>query len=374
MEQRRMRTVTALMALLGLLATAAGPGARAQVGESWTRVELPDVPVGLELHDVVAGGPGFIAVGGGTPEGSETQAALIVTSTDGQSWDEVALEGDAAVGRITSVITVGGAWYMAVGGQCCPDNAAVWISEDGLAWRRAPDVPLAFFSSFMTDVTVTSAGFLAVGCQANLECSGGAVFQSPDGLAWTSANPFLWIPNAVVSGPFGYVAVGQTDSLGQPVAAVSVDGSDWTPGGLPDVTGALVGAITVDSNVVAVGDMRDPDTMLPTGLMIAGLSGSTWSNPLEPWAVPGASFADLAVVGESTLVVGFTQLESGETAPSAWVGTTDGPPAAATFSGSDDAMLRSVAVGHDGSTLVGVGVVSGGGGQEPGIWVSQATW
>jgi hypothetical protein len=363
--------MTSVVALAGL-AGAGVHSVNAQSGGAWTRIELPGVPVGLELYDVVAGGPGFVAVGGGRPEGSDIQTALILTSTDGVAWQSATLEGDASIGRITSVISVGGAWYMAVGGRCCPDNAAVWISQDGLAWQLVPDVPAAFFGRTMTDVTATPDGFLAVGCEANLECSGGAVFQSPDGMAWTSANPFLWIPNAVVSGPFGFLSVGQTDSLGQSVAAVSADGTDWTPAGLPEAMGALDGALVAGPGVVAVGETRDPDTMQPTGQVILSTDGVDWSDPLVPWAVPGASFLDLAVTGDNVVVVGFTQLESGETRPSAWLGLTDGPPSAAVFSpDDDDAIARSVAVSTDGGTLVGVGVVSGGSGQQAGIWVSQ---
>jgi hypothetical protein len=369
--RRSVALFTTVVAVAGLTLTGVY-GVSAQADGAWTRVELPDVPVRLELYDVVAGGPGFIAVGGGSPEGSETQTALILTSADGVAWRSATLEGDAAIGRISSLISVGGAWYLAVGGRCCPDNAAVWISQDGLTWQLVPDVPAAFFGRTMTDVTATPEGFLAVGCEANLECSGGAVFQSSDGMAWTSSNPFLWIPSAVVSESFGFLSVGQTDSLGQSVAAVSPDGTDWTPAGLPEQMGALDGALVTGPGVVAVGETRDPDTMPPTGQVILSADGVDWSDPLDPWAVPGASFLDLAVTGDNMVVVGFTQLESGETRPSAWLGLTDGPPSAAMFSpDDDDAIVRSVAVSADGGPLVSVGVVSGGSGQQAGIWVSQ---
>jgi hypothetical protein len=363
--------------LVGAMLTlpAVGPTAVAQseagAPDAWTRVELPGDLVGLELHDVAAGGPGFIAVGGGFREGSSDPEALILASTDGLTWQRAELEAEVAKGQMRAVISVGGAWYMAVGGQCCPDVAAVWISVDGLSWQRLPDSP-QFFSGLMTDVAVTSAGFLAVGCQANLECSGGAVWQSADGATWQGSNPFLWIPSAVVATTTSYVAVGQTDlSGGRPVAASSADGTDWQPAALPDVVGALNGVIAYESAVMAVGETRDPDTMQPTGYLITSGDGTEWGEYGDA-TIPGASYADVLVSGDATLLVGTQPRPDGTNAPASWL-FAEGSVVAGTFaSAADDAWVRSIALGADGTTAVIVGTVFTGAGSTPGIWVNAS--
>ena len=177
-----------------------------------------------------------------------------------------------------------------------------------------------------------------------------------------------------IRGSFGFVGVGQTDSLGQPVAALSPDGCQWTPGASPDMAGALVGAIPAAlrarrgrrrhaaiADTDAAGDLEDWSSCL--------LDGTTWSDPLVPWAVPGASIRGRRPWSATTWSVGrgSPRLDSGETASRPrGLALTDGPPAAAIFSGNDDAMPRSVARARRTEvTLVGVGRGVGGAGQEP---------
>jgi hypothetical protein len=347
---------------------ASGVGqAASEEGADWTQGTLPEGLTGLELHDVVAGGPGFIAVGGGFRDGATTSEALILTSTDGVDWQAVGGEQTAG-GTIRSVVSVGGQWYLAVGGQCCPDVAAEWVSTDGLAWQRFPDQP-AFFSSAMFDVTYTSAGFLAVGCQANLECSGGTVWQSADAAEWRSANPFLWLPSAVIATMTGFVAVGGSDIIGgRPVAAASADGASWEPAALPEVEGSLSGLAFVPDGLVAVGSTRDADTMAATGLVLHSPDGSVWT-AREPDAVSGAMYEDVTVGGEVLLLVGASEQGDGTTAAAAWWSMGGEPPTMDMLSADgEDAWARSVAVSADGSTAVVVGTLSTPSGAEPGIW------
>jgi hypothetical protein len=234
-----------------------------------------------------------------------------------------------------------------------------------------PDVP-AFFSGLMTDVTYTSAGFLAVGCQANLECSGGAVWQSADAAAWTGANPFLWLPNAVVAVPTGYVAVGQFDlSPGRPVAATSADGTDWEPAALPDTGGALSGLIVAEDGLLAAGHLRELDTMAATGLLMTSANGTEWA-AVDAAAIPDALYEDLAIVDDATLLVGVRQRSDGGTTPTGWWLSDGSDPVESPLGAPDgEGWARSVAVGADG-TLVAVGAAFGGAGTQPAIWVSAA--
>ena len=73
----RCRTTHSRVLAVVILLTALAPtAALAQTGEglpapvTWERADVPTTPAGIELWDVTAGGPGFIAVGGGFEEGA----------------------------------------------------------------------------------------------------------------------------------------------------------------------------------------------------------------------------------------------------------------------------------------------------------------
>jgi hypothetical protein len=75
---------------------------------------------------------------------------------------------------------------VAVGSGCCPDEAAVWLSPDGLSWERLPDQP-GFADTAMLGVTSTPDGIVAVGCSAVMECMSGLAWSSPDGRSWSES-------------------------------------------------------------------------------------------------------------------------------------------------------------------------------------------
>ncbi len=98
----RRHLLGSVLVIGGLLAALAPPSVLAQAAAApdlapWQRADTPSAPTDLELWDVIAGGPGFIAVGGGFEAGKEVGTAAIWVSEDGWAWQSVALLGDAAI-------------------------------------------------------------------------------------------------------------------------------------------------------------------------------------------------------------------------------------------------------------------------------------
>ncbi len=131
-------------------------------GMIWERVPPDEAvfggPQAQVMWAVVPAGPGLVAVGqGGDGAGSAGpgQPAAVWTSTDGRNWsrvpDQAALLSGYPVGgpdsgdwaRMDDVI-VGGPGFVAVGriGRCpetapCTEDAAIWVSADGVTWERS---------------------------------------------------------------------------------------------------------------------------------------------------------------------------------------------------------------------------------------------
>jgi len=119
-----------------------------QDGEEWTRIEDVSVPGDPELvgmNSVIAGGPGFVAVGTiWNWTGVEDQSAepVVWTSQDGEEWtriEDVSVPGDAELAGMNSVIA-GGPGLIAVGWDFNRErfegNAVVWTSVDGTSWEH----------------------------------------------------------------------------------------------------------------------------------------------------------------------------------------------------------------------------------------------
>lgn len=202
------------------------------------RFKPADTPKGKrwqQIGGVVAGGPGYIAVGGGSFDGLD-QEALIWVSDDGVRWQSVPLFGEAAKGNIIDIAAtpVG---YIAVGFDAVPGNfedlleALVWRSDDGIVWERisAQD---AFIGSNMMDVAATADGAIAVGCLAELQCSMGRAWVTSDGFEWELAGePPLSVPGSVANNEGTTVIGGVIGGLGSDRAGLisSTDPAAWPP-------------------------------------------------------------------------------------------------------------------------------------------------
>jgi hypothetical protein len=223
---------------------------------TWSRVAYDEAGLSGDeagfLASVVAGGPGFVAVGSADQEvpGSSRHrsVAAVWTSPDGATWSRVPHDDQVfAVGQLESVI-VGGPGLVAVGMDESDGytdiDAAVWTSPDGINWSRVPHDEAVFGGSrnqWISDVAIGGPGLVAVGSDR----AGAAVWTSPDGITWFRAPPVFdereQFMNAVTAGGPGLVAVGGGDGDATiPTVWTSLDGINWSevPG-----EGAFAGSV-----------------------------------------------------------------------------------------------------------------------------------
>jgi hypothetical protein len=146
-------------------------------GLAWSRVPHDATVFGgpwVNMHAVIAGGPGFVAVGSGPVTPSELDGeeppwvAWVWTSTDGTTWQRVPHD-DQVFSENTSmndVASIGNA-LVAVGGAhdggFDDEHAAVWTSNDGIEWRRIPHDDEVFGYNAMNGVAAFGDGLIAVG-------------------------------------------------------------------------------------------------------------------------------------------------------------------------------------------------------------------
>jgi hypothetical protein len=226
-------------------------------GFNWSRATLPDP--GLGIVGLVAGGPGFVAVGS-----SES------------------VDGDAMPGA----------------------HSGIWTSVDGTIWARVPDGPI-FANSSITAVVTGGLGLIAVGSMIDAVDVNGvfapAIWTSTDGLTWTReatpADPNTWtsvvgtlqgrIISSLVATPDGFVAVGTEfgltpRNLHRTAVWASRDGRAWSrvPHD-PVFDGAEDSSLSFGVRAVYLIGER----LIATGSTPGG--PTVWVSPPEAGALPG---------------------------------------------------------------------------------------
>ena len=168
-------------------------------GVSWSRVTLPDP--GREITDVIAGGPGFVAVGSAestAADGMTRGWSGVWTSVDGTIWARVP-DSPAFADAVIQRVVTGGPGLVGIGYAVDATGVFVpvtWSSRDGLSWTKEPapadpnpwtivEGPLQ--GRIMTGVAATPNGFVAVGLEFGLNSRNlhrAAVWTSADGRSW----------------------------------------------------------------------------------------------------------------------------------------------------------------------------------------------
>jgi hypothetical protein len=239
-----------------------------------------------EMKSVIAGGPGFVAVGHLSQSddfADPGHAAVVWSSVDGITWSVVphdeAIFGGPGNQRLNDV-AAGGPGLVAVGvdggGYGRSVNAALWTSVDGITWSRIPHDEAVFDGARMHSVTVGGPGLVAVGSSGiggeNLDVLDPGEFDknfATDAVVWTSVDGITWsrIPHdeavfggsgsqtmskVIAAGP-GLVAVGSDETDDDADAAVwtSVDGITWSR--VPHDEAVFGGPSTQEMSSVAVG-------------------------------------------------------------------------------------------------------------------------
>jgi hypothetical protein len=151
-------------------------------GIGWTRAPHDEsVPAGNQgMTSVTVGGPGLVAVGGGSGD------AAVWTSADGVDWSRVPHDDSLFGGddfQVMLSVAVGGPGLVAVGGEGSEDDwdAAVWTSVDGVAWTRVPHDESVFAGNQgMTSVAVGGPGLVAVGGGSGEGADAAVWYWTPD--------------------------------------------------------------------------------------------------------------------------------------------------------------------------------------------------
>lgn len=226
-------------------------------GTDWERVEdssFPATRTGV-FTQVNAGEGGFTAL-------LSAEDAKLVTSGDAVTWEvhdsPIAEPGTSSM---VNEVVEGGRGYVAVGstGQR-PGDAAVWMSSDGDTWEQATSADLGGDRFQSASAVVATPSGLVAGGSANTGASeDAALWTSTDGTAWKLVST----DTAVFGGPTGggvdevidvdgtLLAVGRGGAGAQPTVGIwtSPDGTTWSAapssvepaGGLiPRVTGVAV--------------------------------------------------------------------------------------------------------------------------------------
>ena len=310
-------------------------------GSSWIRATgaTPAVlnrPGTQQLTSVTPGYMGWLAVGGVTANAAEHP--VVVVSADGSSWQ--AADGDGAFsapGLFTEQAAADGQGYVIVGYQNIRQVrsgrvisgrvAAAWWSASLTGWQRAGDATAGALDGpgarQMKAVTVSSAGFVAVGSHGNQP----SAWTSADGRTWRQAD--LPLPVGATRAVLQHVAsTGRTvaavgtalTTMGQQVpfaASSSNGGASWISSALP----VPAGLTSVSAVAAAGGTFTATGTYGSTSghqdvVVWTSPNGSAW-RAAEPAGQgltgPGIqAITGLTVSGSTLTGVGYTASPAGE--------------------------------------------------------------
>jgi hypothetical protein len=275
-------------------------------------VMYPKGGLGLRVFDLIEGGPGYIAVGGGTPTGLD-HMAFVWLSDDGLHWQSAPLFGDAARGTMRAVAELPDGGFVAVGHDFMPQtqreeltHAIAWYSADGYGWQRVP-ADESFPGSLMWDVTSTPTGVAAAGCVAGFHCDVGRVWTSADGFTWELTDGIAMAPYDIAANAAGDVVIaGEDDAydliLGQASAASSAE--DWTVRVFASGDSQIQGAAPYGEGFLLVGSLRSTTdgSIIGSALQVSE-DGIDWS-PLELEELQQVYTLDVDTAGDLVAIVG----------------------------------------------------------------------
>ncbi|OFW63475.1 MAG: hypothetical protein A2135_09725 [Actinobacteria bacterium RBG_16_67_15] len=294
-------------------------------GMTWTRVSNePSLEVAgyQAMYGVVAGGPGFVAVGIDEREANGDSDAAVWTSPDGVSWtrvvpDESTFGGPDMQGMF--VVASGPLGVVAVGVD--GSRATVWFSPDGLTWTRVPhdeDLIGSPDQSGFGDVAWVGDHFVAVGSAALNGSHVAAVWISSDGVSWNRVphdeEAFGIIGRqmaAIASFDGGLVAVGSDADARAVVWTSQDDGVTWSRisdsdfGGLSPYGGRseMYGVVAVHGGAIAVGRSEGLDG--DSQAAVWGSDDGLWWRRLAVFVAPGEQRANaVALFGGGAVAVG----------------------------------------------------------------------
>jgi hypothetical protein len=288
-------------------------------GKTWTDATPPEF-ASIGLARVIEWDGGFVGVGRGSTTDIEVEEAAVYRSDDGIAWRKAA----TMVGQLIDAVATQDGLF-AVGGVPGADAAGVWHSTDGEAWAR---IGADFEHAFLWAIAEGGPGLVAVGWRRNPEpdlavwtsADAGATWQlSPDadGFAGAEATDVAVLPDGSL------VLVGSRFDGSGGLVWRSDDGLAWDLV-LPDMDGAYARSLDTlpDGTLIATGG---DDRM--QGRAWVTSDGIEWTVFGDP--VPGAYFHRAFPTDDGALLVGATQGGTPETGIEAhaaiWEATLDRP-------------------------------------------------
>ena len=252
------------------------------------------------LFDVVAGGPGFVAVG--EAGARENPIATVWSSPDGHAWSASPLDTAPS----SAVALTGGAPGLVAVGTAA-GKAAIWTSSDGKAWAKVSAVPDP--AGRLVDVAAAGPGFLAAGRSGN---GHPAFWLSADGRSWVEI-----IPSTTLSG-----TVSAIQQAGSTIHAVvtedgppaqdfvnfprqvwtSTNGSRWTPvreGSLPPMSS--VATVATGNDQIMILGLIFPLAGWPSTDGWSTLDGAWWYRAFVTSSANGGATTGTSVGGKLVL-------------------------------------------------------------------------
>lgn len=261
-----------------------------------------------ELRDVVAGPRGFIASGCTTDPSGNCLRGLLLTSPDGTSWTDIALDGaaDTLISRLRRVDDRLFALGTRIDNKAHKLEPVIWTSLDGGPWSQSRLVSSTNMA--INDIIDSPVGTLAVGVHAPYDSEGSGFvawdvaadgsFGEPTDVRPTEA---VYVADAAWAGD-RFLAWGPGGALGEVLSTVllaSTDGKAWKV--LPEASafgGSYVSQVAaVGDRLVAVGATGGSWPTSPRAWTSA--DGNTWeaaSVPTDPGAMYTVEVADTQVI------------------------------------------------------------------------------
>ena len=199
-------------------------------GVDWVRARDPQNALGGDgsqrIHDVVAGGPGLIAVGDTNLAGEGWNAEIWV-STDGDVWDRLEEPGAGLSGagdQLLNVVEAGPDDLVAAGFDSAGDmgrDAAVWTSSDGLTWTQVGDRGVL---GGPNDQEIHGLARVGTGWVA-----GGWTHPEPgdkDAAIWASEDGVTWVPREDAGAGLGGPGAQQVETVAASGSVVIAIGAE----------------------------------------------------------------------------------------------------------------------------------------------------
>ncbi|HEY0541157.1 MAG TPA: hypothetical protein VGD53_22500, partial [Actinoallomurus sp.] len=291
------------------------------------------------LVGLTSGRAGWLAVGF---DGPAPRRPLILTSADGMRWSATARANvfKSADQVDTAAATSGPTGYVIVGDD--GPSAAVWHSADLKTWDRGE----------------------------------GTTKDAMDG----SPGAGRWM-HSVVSGPFGYVAVGglndpsvQNAPTGRPAVWTSADGEKWALQQLPlppKTIEATFHQVAIEQNVLTAAGTAKTSSGTVVFAFTSADGGKTWKPAGLPSAGPGDSAVTAVAATPKGFVIAGTHKNGADADTALWTSPNGiswhvETPSGTGLSGRGDQWLTGLtAVSGD---LVGIGITRNLTGEQPTLW------